>query len=82
MKTSMFDKVLAIGIVLAIYGISLKAGHIINKESLLDKMDQVEKTVSKQEKQPERSNYSQIRKEYQWDLEGAGDLGETFRSWD
>ena len=52
MKISMIDKVLAIGLVLAVYGIT------------------------------ETVDYNQIREEYQWDLEGAGDLGESFRMWD
>ena len=82
MNISKIDKVLAMGLVLAIYGISLKAGHNTNKEALMGQMDQVEQKVSEQADKKANVNYNQIRKDYQWDLEGAGDLGETFRTWD
>lgn len=82
MKISMFDKVLAIGIVLAVYGISLKAGHSVNKNALVGQMDQVEVKVSEQESKQKNVDYNQIRKDYQWDLDTNGDMGETFRMWD
>jgi hypothetical protein len=82
MKISMFDKVLALGLVLAVYGISLKAGHNTNKEALLGQMDQVEVTVNEQTDKQKNVDYNQVRKDYQWDLEGAGDFGESFRMWD
>ena len=82
MKMSMFDKVLALGLVLAVYGISLKAGHNTNKEALLGQMDQVEVTVNEQTDKQKNVDYNQVRKDYQWDLEGAGDFGESFRMWD
>ena len=78
----MFDKVLAIGLVLAVYGISLKADHNVNKNALVGQMNQVEVTVSEQENKQENIDYNQIRKDYQWDLDSDGDMGETFRMWD
>ncbi len=82
MKISMIDKVLAIGLVLAVYGITLKADHNVNRKVTIDQKDKVEVKASEQEKQKETVDYNQIREEYQWDLEGADDLGESFRMWD
>ena len=82
MKISMIDKVLAIGLVLAVYGITLKADHNVNRKVTIDQKDKVEVKASEQEKQKETVDYNQIREEYKWDLEGAGDLGESFRMWD
>ena len=62
MKISMFDKVLALGLVLAVYGISLKAGHNTNKEALLGQMDQVEVTVNEQTDKQKNVDYNQVRK--------------------
>lgn len=78
----MIDKVLAIGLVLAVYGITLKADHNVNRKVTIDQKDKVEVKASEQEKQKETVDYNQIREEYQWDLEGADDLGESFRMWD
>lgn len=82
MNITMFDKVMAIGLVLAVYGISLKADHSINKNALVGQMDQVEVKVSEQEDKQKNVDYNQIRKDYQWDLDTNGDMGETFRMWD
>ena len=82
MTISMIDKVLAIGLVLAVYGITLKADHNVNRKVTIDQKDKVEVKASEQEKQKETVDYNQIREEYQWDLEGADDLGESFRMWD
>ena len=82
MKISMIDKVLAIGLVLAVYGITLKADHNVNRKVTIDQKDKVEVKASEQEKQKETVDYNQIREEYKWDLEGARDLGESFRMWD
>lgn len=82
MKISMIDKVLAIGLLLAVYGITLKADHNVNRKVTIDQKDKVEVKASEQEKQKETVDYNQIREEYKWDLEGAGDLGESFRMWD
>lgn len=71
MKISMIDKVLAIGLVLAVYGITLKADHNVNRKVTIDQKDKVEVKASEQEKQKETVDYNQIREEYKWDLEGA-----------
>ena len=73
MKISMIDKVLAIGLVLAVYGITLKADHNVNRKVTIDQKDKVEVKANKKKKQKETVDYYQIREEYQWDLEGAGE---------
>lgn len=82
MKISMIDKVLATGIVLAVCGASLKAALSMDKKSVMEQKMQVEEAVIQKGDKQKKIDYNQIRKDYQWDLEGAGDLGETFRSWD
>jgi hypothetical protein len=78
----MFDKVLAIGIVLTVCGVSLKAAISTENKTIASQKEKTEKTVIKESGKQATIDYEQVRKDYQWDLEGASDLGETFRSWD
>ena len=82
MKISMFDKVLAISLVLTVFGVSLKAALNTNDKPVMNQKEQVENKVTNKVEKQKKVDYNQIREDYQWDLEGAGDLEEGFHSWD
>ncbi|MBR3400083.1 MAG: hypothetical protein IKH08_09915 [Prevotella sp.] len=81
MKFSLFDKVLAISLVLAVSGISLKALSTESKPAM-NLQDQVKKKVTKRVKNLKKVDYNQIREDYEWDLDGASDMEDSFQSWD
>ena len=83
MKLAMFDKIMAVGLVLVVYGMSLNAEHRVSNKSLVNPQ---EVTVIEQgdnlKNKMIRTDYSQIRKEYQWDLDGAGEYEDALKMWD
>lgn len=82
MKFSMFDKILAISLILAVSGVSLKAALSAENKPATSLQEQVEKKVTKRVENQKKVDYNLICEDNQWDLEGADDFGETFRSWD
>ena len=44
--------------------------------------DQVKKKVTKRVKNLKKVDYNQIREDYEWDLDGASDMEDSFQSWD
>ncbi len=83
MKLAMFDKIMAVGLILVVYGMSLNAEHRVSNKSLVNPQ---EVTVIEQgdnlKNKMVRTDYSQIRKEYQWDLDGAGEYEDALKMWD
>ena len=83
MKLAMFDKIMAVGLVLVVYGMSLNAEHRVSNKGLVNPQ---EVTVIEQgdnlKNKMIRTDYSQIRKEYQWDLDGAGEYEDALKMWD
>jgi hypothetical protein len=83
MKLAMFDKIMAVGLILVVYGMSLNAEHRVSNKSLVNPQ---EVTVIEQgdnlKNKMIRTDYSQIRKEYQWDLDGAGEYEDALKMWD
>ena len=83
MKLAMFDKIMAVGLILVVYGMSLNAEHRVSNKSLVNPQ---EVTVIEQgdnlKNKMIRTDYSQIRKEYQWDLDGAGEYEDVLKMWD
>lgn len=83
MKLAMFDKIMAVGLILVVYGMSLNAEHRVSNKSLVNPQ---EVTVIEQgdnlKNKMIRTDYSQIRKEYQWDLDGAGEYEDALKIWD
>ena len=76
MKLAMFDKIMAVGLVLVVYGMTLNAEHRVSNKG---QVNPKEVTVVDQGM---RTDYSQIRKEYQWDLDGAGGYDDALKMWD
>ena len=83
MKLAMFDKIMAVGLILVVYGMSMNAEHRVSNKSLVNPQ---EVTVIEQgdnlKNKMIRTDYSQIRKEYQWDLDGAGEYEDALKMWD
>ena len=83
MKLAMFDKVLAVGLSLVVYGMTLNAEHRVSNKgqvnpkevTVIDQGDNLKNKMM-------RTDYSQIRKEYQWDLDGAGGYDDALKMWD
>ena len=83
MKLAMFDKVWAVGLVLVVSGMTLNAQHRVSNKGLVNPkevtvVDQGDNLKNKMM----RTDYSQIRKEYQWDLDGAGGYDDALKMWD
>ena len=83
MKLAMFDKVLAVGLVLVVSGMTLNAQHRVSNKGLVNPKEvTVVDQGEKKKKKMMRTDYSQIRKEYQWDLDGAGGYDDALKMWD
>ena len=83
MKLAMFDKILAVGLTLVVYGMSLNAEHSVSNKGLVNPrevtvIDQGDNLKNKMM----RTDYSQIRKEYQWYFDGAGEYDDALKMWD
>ena len=83
MKLAMFDKILAVGLTLVVYGMSLNAEHSVSNKGLVNprEVTVIDQGVHLKNKMM-RTDYSQIRKEYQWDLDGAGGYDDALKMWD
>ena len=83
MKLAMFDKILAVGLTLVVYGMSLNAEHSVSNKGLVNpkEVTVIDQGVHLKNKMM-RTDYSQIRKEYQWDLDGAGEYDDALKMWD
>ena len=83
MKLAMFDKILAVGLTLVVYGMSLNAKHSVSNKGLVNprEVTVIDQGVHLKNKMM-RTDYSQIRKEYQWDLDGAGEYDDALKMWD
>ena len=73
MKLAMFDKFMAVGLVLVVSGMTLNAQHRVSNKGLVNPkevtvVDQGDNLKNKMM----RTDYSQIRKEYQWVPMGPG----------